>query len=544
MSFSGSSSSLPTSAANYSDAEFDLLQASMQQQFSNVTAGGVPLFRSRTTNLFQVWLDAMSPEMRQFYTCANCRNFVNSYGGLVSVTAEGQTIPLLWNPTIVPEIYVKAVQQIASIVEQAPINGIFLCDRETWGIPETGHWRHLSVTPSHDLLFKPSLVKSIYQVVAEKQQDYKILTRGLAEFPLPTVRDAYSLLTTEALYRSEKCISVAKWLLNLHEQRQATPNQRIRENLTWLAVAAAPPGFCHIRSSMIGTLLEDIQAGLPFAQIKSKFDAKMDPLQYQRPTAPPSDGNIAQAEKIFEQLKTAGALERRFAKLSDLQSLWVPNPYPSSPPVEKQGIFGHLRQPQKSATEQIEVPPIAMTWEKFSRTVLPTAETIEYFVPTSNQAYMGMVTAQNPEAPPIIQWDFEDNRNPVTWYFYVNPSAPDRWNLKAGVYQPVTAIVLQPSMWNNAKNFAHQGEKVFFILKDAKDTDYHRGCGFFPVFLKSEYHGVRATMEAYAKNAVLTGQDQASACGIGLQKGSNWNHVFRVTAQNNLRVSYQLDRWD
>lgn len=544
MSFSGSSSSLPTSATNYSDPEFDLLQASMQQHFSNVTAGGVHLFISRTTNLFQVWLDAIPPEMRQVKTCNNCRKFIDSYGGLVSVNAEGQTIPVLWNPNLVPDSYVEAIQKVASIVGQAPIDGIFLCDRETWGVPETGHWRHLFVTPSHDLLFKPSLVKSIYQVVAEKQQDYEMLTRGLAEFPLPTVRDAYSLLTTEVLYRSEKCIGVAKWLLTLHEQRQATPNQRIRENLTWLAVAAAPPGFCHIRSSMIGTLLEDIQAGLPFAQIKSKFDAKMDPLQYQRPTAPPSDGNIAQAEKIFEQLKTAGALERRFAQLSDLQALWVPNPYPSSPSVEKQGIFGHLRQPQKLATEQIEVPPIAMTWEKFSRTVLPTAETIEYFVPTNNQAYMGMVTAQNPEAPPIIQWDFEDNRNPVTWYFYATDTAPSRWNLKAGVYHPVTAVVLQPSMWNNAQNFAHQGEKVFFILKDAKDTNYHQGCGFFPEFLKSEYHGVRATLEAYAKNAVLTGQDQASACGIGLQKGSNWNHVFRVTAQNNLRVSYQLDRWD
>jgi hypothetical protein len=544
MSFSGSSSSLPTSATNYSDAEFELLRASMQQHFSHVTTGGVPLFSTRTTNLFQVWLDAMPPELRQFKTCANCRKFIDAYGGLVSVNTEGQTSPLLWNPNLVPEIYVEAVQQLASIVAQAPIDSVFVSDQATWGVPTTGHWRHLFVTPGSNLLFKPSQIKTIYQVLAEKQQDYEILTRGLAEFPLSIVRDAHSLLTTEALYRSEKCIGVAKWLLDLHEQRQASPNQRIRENLIWLAVATAPPGFCHIRSSMIGTLLEDIQAGLPFTQIKSKFDAKMDPLQYQRPTALPSDGNIAQAEKIFEQLKTAGSLERRFARLTDLQALWLPKASAAEPSGAKQGIFGHLRQPQTAAAGQIAVPPIPMTWEKFSRTVLPTAETIEYFVPTSNQAYMGMVTAQNPEAPPIIQWDFEDSRNPVTWYFYANPSTPAQWNLKAGAYQPVTAVVLQPSMWNSTKNFAHQGEKVFFILKDAKDTNYHRGCGFFPEFLKSEYYSVRATIEAYAKNAVLTGQDQASACGIGLQKGSNWHHLFRVTAPNNLIVSYQLDRWD
>ncbi|KAM3107672.1 hypothetical protein [Phormidesmis sp. 146-33] len=542
-----SSSPQPANNLNQSElcSHFITLVESIGEHFSAVTAhqhNRITLFVTQTPPLFQVFLEALPPALRQTHTCSACRRFVERYGGIVSIASDGKLIPVMWNSAIVPAPYTAAIAALSSVVSRSPIDNVFLSDQSIWGIPQTSTWQHLAVVPSDDLIFKPSLVKTIAQVVAEKKQDYEMLLRGLEEFPLKVVKKAHALLTTETLYRSEKCIDVARWLVRLHEQRQASRNLRATENLTWLAVANAPPGFCHVRSSMIGTLLEDIQADLPFAQIKLRFDAKMHPLQYLRPTAAPTDGNIAQAEKIVETLKTAGSLERRFAKLDDLQAVWLPAS--SKTTAQKNGIFSHLRQSASSTTAPFEVPPITMTWDKFSKTVLPTAATIEYFVPASNQSYMALITAQNPDAPPIVQWDFEDNRNPVTWYFYVDNSPPAQWNLSSGVYHPVTAIVLQPSIWNAAKNFAHHGEKVFFILKDAKDKGYRQGCGFFPQFLKNEYHGVRSTIEAYAKTAVVHGKDEAEGCGLGLQKGNTWNQVFRVTSKDQMQVVYKLDRWD
>ncbi|MEO5728401.1 MAG: hypothetical protein ABI134_14480, partial [Byssovorax sp.] len=295
-------------------------------------------------------------------------------------------------------------------MSRAPIEGVFLSAEESWGLPVTGAWHHLAVSPPKALVFKPSLLKTTSQEIAEKKQDYETLLRGLEEFPLAVVRKAHSLLTTGALYRSEKCIGTAKWLVDLHQQREGAKNLRAKESLTWAAVAGAPAGFCHVRSSMIGTLLEDLTAELPFAQIKAKFDAKMHPLQYQRPTAAPTAGNIAQAEKIIAKLESAGALERRFARLDDIQKLWEPGP---SRDAEKKGVFSHLKAKGKPAVAEIDVPPVIMTWEKFARTVLPTAQSIEYFVPASKQSYLGMVTAKHPEAPPILQWDSEEKRTPV-----------------------------------------------------------------------------------------------------------------------------------
>lgn len=49
---------------------------------------------------------------------------------------------------------------------------------------------------------------------------------------------------------------------------------------------------------------------------------------------------------------------------------------------------------------------------------------------------------------------------------------------------------------------------------------------------------------AYARTAVIAGKDEATACGIGLSKGSGeWNHLFRVTSKG-AAVTYRLDRWD
>ncbi len=83
---------------------------------------------------------------------------------------------------------------------------------------------------------------------------------------------------------------------------------------------------------------------------------------------------------------------------------------------------------------------------------------------------------------------------------------------------------------------------MFFLLKGAIDSNVTCG-GWFPEFLKSEYHGVRATLEAHAKANALEGRLEATANGLGLGKGNSWSAQFRVTANGATRV-YKLDRWD
>lgn len=526
------------------DDHYDAFLAAVRARFDKVCAGlgaRPALFLAAVPTLFDVYLAALPAALRQSQTCGTCRDFLTRYGGLVTVDPDGDTRPVLWALEGVPEPYASAARALAAAVAAAPIARVFLSSEASWGSAVKGPWSHLAVTPPAALIFPTTGLKTAGQVVAERTEDRTLVLRGLDEFSVDHVKRAAALLRTDALYRSEKCLGVAEWLIGLHDQRKAARTDRRRDNLAWLAAATAPPGFCHVRSTMIGTLLEDLVAELPFETIKARFAAKMHPLQYQRPTAAPGAQNIARAEAIIAQLQTAGALERRFAKLDDVEALWRPVP---PPPTKPGGVFSHLLPRAKPAAIPLDAPPTVMTWDKFSRTVLPDAARIEYFVPAAKQSYLALVTAKNPDAPPILQWDSPERRNPVSLYVYVEGSPPSQWNLKPDVYHPVTAITLAPAMWHATSTKTHHTQLALFILEGARDTLYKTGAGFFPEFLRTEYHAIRATMEAYAKGAVIEGKDDASACGISLQKSAKWNHRFLVTSRDGIAQAYTLDRWD
>jgi hypothetical protein len=525
------------SVADYHDPQaYDVFLSAIQKRFADETG---PLFTTDAPPLFPAFLQALPEEARQHYTCNACRHFVERFGDLVKITPEGKKMSAIWDSTSVPELYRPSVSAMERIVARARVTGVFICDLTVWGQPVTGEWYHMSVVPRGELVFRRT-TQTAHQASAEKKEDFKNLLAGLMEFPLSAINQAMSLLKTDSLYRSEKTIGVAEWLRDLHEKRSSTKNNEARTNMTWLAVATAPVGYCHVRSTMIGTLLEDIIAGLPFETIKTKFDAKMQPLQYQRPQAPPTAGNIAQAEKIVEQMGIKASLERRFARLDEIRTIWTPA-HKKEESKEIGGVFSHLK-PKDDAPSipDLPAPAITMTWEKFARVVMPEAERIEFSVPRTAEYYGAMVTAVNPDAPPILQWDFADNRNPVSWYVYGSGSMPSRWGLTAGTFRPVTAIALQPSMWT-AKD-GHNGSAVFFILDGAKDIG-PVSASLFPEILKAELHTVRATIEAYSKSAKLEGEEKASACGLRLQKGVAWNSLFRVWSRG-IITDYKLDRWD
>lgn len=427
-----------------------------------------------------------------------------------------------------------SIDAMWAIVKRAKVTGVFINDSKVWGNPRTGEWTHLSGEMAE---VHTSPLKTASQVEAEKLQDYIMLKRGLEEIPLEAVVQAVRVLEADAVDRSEKTLGVAQWLLSLHRSI-ADVRGPIRDNLVWLAVAKAPSGWCHVRSTMISTLLDDVIAGLPFNAIKARWDAKMHPLKYQRPTTI-KDGNIEQANKIVAKLQSEGSLQRRFALLEEVTELWKPQMVHqkttrsrcscsfSHPPHDwcdgnqnGGGAFDHLRE-RSSSIKPVELPASKLSWEKFRDTVLPTANEVEVNLPSGAAAFFGLVTAVN-VAPPILQWDGLDGftRNPVSWYFYHGGSTARDWALTPG-WTKVDAICLKPCYWQKPDSFQHQGDGVFFVISAAKDTRHTAGAGFFPECLRSEYHEIRHAMEAYARTAAIVCREEGTANGIALGKGES-----------------------
>jgi hypothetical protein len=481
--------------------------------------------------------------MRQHHNCNACRQFIERFGSLVVVKADGTVKSALWDESDAYGPYTLPVLAMRNLVESGRITGVFLSNEKVFGTPKTGKWTHLSVVNparfSHP-------IDSAYQAMAQKRQDYGMVTMALSDFNARVVGVALELLTSESLYRSEKVLGPVSWFAGLQRQIALTTGFQ-RNHLVWRAVAAAPTGFAHIRSSVAGSLLEDIAAGKPTDEVRRAFAAKMDPTQYRRPTAAPKAGTIAAAEKAFADMGLARSLERRFARLDEIAAVWmspcigVPPAGGVNSPYPAPGLFAHLEPKKRTEPPKLKLPGSKMTWDKFRRTVLPEAESVEVYVKVRDN-FCAMLTAVHPDAPPILQWDRDEHRNPVSWYVYQSGSLATNWKIRSGEFAKVNAITLKPSMWHGGMN--HQGKGVVLVIDGAVDQR-DAGNGLFPEIMRSELHPYRAVIEAYSRGATLGGRPQASACGILLADGAQgtWNTTLRVTTATSVR-EIVLDRWD
>jgi len=516
----------------------------VKRNFNLAISCGERLFTTDASGLWEAYLDNLPSDSKQYFDCRACKHFIERFGGLVTISVKGNIKSAIWKEKEIPMFFIESVKAMKEIVQKARVNGVFIGSTRVLGEPVTGEWTHLSVSLPDDMINHSKLLTA-EQVMAEKLEDFKMAKNALMIYSDNAVDTAVTLLKTESLYRSEKCLGVAEWFRDLHQKCSIVKNLRNKENIIWSAVATAPAGFCHVKSSMIGTLLDDITSGMPFNMVSRRFAEKMQPTQYQRPQSAPSAGNIRQAEKIVEKLGIKNSLVRRYARLDELETVWKDIDERDSKHNFSGGVFSHIQPKEKREQPRMsydDLPIITMTWDKFSRTVLPTAMGIDYYVPSGLGNYSAIVTASDFNAPPILQWDREEQRNPFSWYLYNGGSYYGDWNLSLG-YCKVTGITLQPSMWHGEN--AQQGKGLFLILEGARDKRHNEiGNALFPEILRPELREIRATIEAYSKDSKIEGYEESSACGVNPQYGdTHFNAKLRVQTPTGT-VVFKLDRWD
>lgn len=536
MKSSTSSSASGTNFASHDhEADYSAFLASIELSRDNAPGQLFQTDAANNVNLFSVFLDNL-PGEQAVHTCNTCRHFFERFGGLVIIGEDGSQRSPIWDMDKVPPFYGQAVEALATLAKKAKVVNVFYPKLPVLGTPVTGRWSHISLSmratdrKTHGLL-------TAFQLMAEKHEDFINITRALGEFKAPLVAQVVTLLETDSLYRSEKVIGPAKFLHNLHVARDSAKGAKAKANVVWRAVASAPSGFLHPRASMVGTLLEDLAGGATLPAASARFAAKMAPLSYQRPKAAPTAGTLAQAEKIVAQLNSAGTLRRRFAKLEDLTLLWSPPVLPA--PTPKGGVFAHLSPRTATEVRAIETDAVTITWDKFRRTVLPNVKSLLAYVGTRNN-FIALLTAADPEATPIIQWDLPEARNPVSWYVYPGGSTPTQWGLTSHEWVPVTGITPQPNMLSG-DGFNHQGQSIIFLLRGCVDSK-ESGNGLFPEILRAEYHGIRSVIEAHSRATDAEGRTEANACG--LQMHSEAPVILAADLGNGVTARYKIDRLD
>lgn len=513
--------------------DYSGLLAGVQSSFELVSSWPGPFFQTDAPGLSELYLIAM-PSARQHHNCSACRRFLETYGGLVVVTDSGNLESVMWKLTGgVPDFYVPVFEHMRERVERAKIVAPFLTKEHIWGTPKTGNWSHMAVLPEPKRVYRPGALTP-GQAMASAKENFRIVNDALKEFSTQMLDQALRLFESDSLSYSEKFKGPVFWLRKLHER----PRGRKGENLLWRAVATAPAGYCHPKSSVIAPLLQDIVNGLPFEDLKRKFNAKVAPLKYQRAQVAPTAGNLASAEKLIEKLGLRKSLERRFARLNELEKIWFPYAPASKAASAPGAIFGHLTPKATGKGKGAPVPPVAlpertMTWEKFIKDILPGAEQMEFQVPIIG-SFIALTSAVHLDAPDLFKWD-----GPIAWYVYPKGSRAEQWRLSPG-WAPVTAVVPLPTLWGkDPKPYIAEGAVI--VLKGACDT-HNTSNALFASCLRGDLHEIRSAMEAYSLSARLSGQEQASACGYDCRK-DNATGRLRVLASG-IWSHYFIDRWE
>ncbi len=528
-----------------SSREYQLFLDRFNYRFQEqVGSSANPLFHTNVGDLWPVYLEALPESARQHHTCNECRRFIQRFGGLATIDTQGVIKSALWTDVAAPALYAPGIQAMKALVENAEIRGVFVSEARTIGQPRTGEWSHLSVILPLFLINTSRSLRAS-QVMAERLEDFKNMKRALTEFSQQIVAQAVTILEADALYRSEKVLGPAKWLHALQESLSGRTPHAV-DNLLWKAIATAPAGFAHPRSSMIGTLLEDLVEGLPLRDVSRKFKAKMDPLQYQRPQAAPSVGNILSAEKLVAKMGIELSLIRRFAKPEEVRTIWNVRDS-GAVRINTAGVFAGITPKVKAPASKdlLDLPSQNMTWTRFVETVLSEGNVtnLEVYLGNQNHALTAFVTAMYPEAPPILQWDRLDRRNPVSWYLWASGSLPSHWGLRANQFHKVWGVSEKPSHWFDNK-CENQEPAAVLLIEGIRETR-NSGSALFPEILSSEMRPVRSTIEAYSKANNLLGMGEPQAAGLMVIKGSQMlvQARVRVTTTKNTRAEYIIDRW-
>lgn len=488
--------------AQPAELDYAALVVFIRDRFKNGPLDTRKLFKVQVdTPLYHQYIDALADHEKASHMCNSCRHFLQSYGSLAYINKDGTLESALWAPADELGGYADVITTLRNAVESGVVESIFFTDEAQCGkfnpdVTKKGTFTHFHFTAP-----VVAIRDKAYSAIAEYRELRGLLMRSIPQFTLSVLEQAQHMLKYDDKVKKASDSFIA-YLDSYVEFRKtyATLSGNARTNYSWYTAAHAPLGAVRIANTPLGVYLTDLPSRGHDAAIRA-FNTMTDSLNYQRPTAELSEGNIDVAEKLIVELGLTTSINRRAATPEDVGE-WV---WEHPPIVEKQtestgGVFGKLRA-QVVEQHEVEIPVRQMPWKEFLETVVPTAKEIKYLVPTVISGVTRLLTEQVEGDTPILAWDKPDNRNPVSHTVYIKALRASEIGLKHGDAVKVRGITRLPYEWSNYSLAGVAGGHLI-VLEGAVAPD-QLGNDLFPVVVRSELHPVRHVIEKFRNSAVV-----------------------------------------
>src|SRR5574340_426093 len=348
--------------------------------------GSNPIYRKRTE-----------------HDCSCCRNFIRNVGNLVTII-DGRLVSV-WDVTGLDEPYDIVASALSDLARSHGISGVFRArepkygDESTYERTEDGSkcWDHFHAK----IAARHYAGKEREAVLGEINGIQQVFKRGLDELKPDALDTVLDLINSNALYRGEEHKRAVESFRVLQRDYHAAPLQR--DIFVWFNLMNPAARF---RNTVIGTLVQDLSEGVDLERAVKSFEAKVAPTNYKRPTALITPRMIQDAMKTIADLGLEPALERRFAKISDVSVnnvLWVDN---SVRGQMKGGVEGLLMDAVKAPAKVNGDKAEDISIDDFMSSVLPQATGMDVFVKNAQQGnFMSLTAPVHVDAERLFKWD-------------------------------------------------------------------------------------------------------------------------------------------
>jgi hypothetical protein len=353
---------------------------------SSFPEGTNPIFRTRT-----------------YHDGSIDKQFIRNLGRVVAIV-DG-VMQTVWDLKDLPHPYDVVAERLDAHIRSKTIASVFRTKENKFGTENTLELRD-GTTHRWDH-FWGYVAKRHYSATPEKDRGeinttVKVFERGLVELTTSAFDTVLDLIDSNAIYRGAEFRKAVAGFRELQRGYLALNSDEARSLFAWANFDSPAARF---RNTAIGTLVTDLSDGVELEKAVRSFETKVAPENYKRPTALITQKMVDDAVATLNKLGLESAIERRFARLSDVSVnnvLFVDNTVRGQ---MKGGIAGLLADSVKPATVDIkDAEPISM--EEFLDRIVPRASSIELLVENSHLGnFMSLTAPVHPDAGQLFKWN-------------------------------------------------------------------------------------------------------------------------------------------
>lgn len=464
-------------------SDFSKFSKAVQAKLDSMAKGRLFKVDVDSDLLYQTYLSAF-PEgtnpifrTRHEYDCSCCKNFIRNIGKVVTI--KNNRLVTVWDVQIDEYPFDIVAKVMSEFVSRQRIENVYLSKEPRYGQEftlelledkTTRRWNHfVGILPRQHQSSKPA------EAVAGFLGDFQVLRRSLEELSTSALSTVVDLINDKTLYRGEEHLGLVRSFMAAKTAYDAFPHND-KDLFIWQNIGQG--AVSRFRNTVIGTLVSDLSEGVDLEKAVKAFESKVAPANYKRPKALITPRMIEDAMKTIRELGLEPALERRFAKFSDVSVndvLFVDNS------VKGQmigGLEGELLKTVKSPPVDVK-NAVEISIDEFMHSVLPKAQTVQVLVKNSNLNNLMSLTAPvNRDVARLFKWD-----NNFAWSYDGNIADSDIKTRVKAAGGKVDALLRCSLGWSNFDDLdihvhTPAREHIYFGNKrDILDVDMNAGMG-------------------------------------------------------------------